>query len=241
MPYPPPGSYCSTPHWRNEASSTTSCNPDTLLYLGADLDVHMLKYMQPWERQAVFYDQFKDDAVPPDLLLHYEDVHRRDSRPAWKNSSRNMRPCPKRECAWPLTQLLQARMEEDPAFTRVRAVANLTIRFELRRQYGLTRTLHYMLENNAAVIEARWTTPRHDASGGRRDTLPDVSWWGGADEQQRGLSWHHSPASLRVSTIAMPGSAFQGPGKAVRAAFRRSRGRSEARPRWRSACASRVT
>ena len=39
------------------APSNSTCDPgDTLLYLGADADVHMLRLLHPWEHHAVFVD-----------------------------------------------------------------------------------------------------------------------------------------------------------------------------------------
>lgn len=196
--YPAAPPYCQPPptplSWRTSASSNrSSCRPDTLLYIGADVDVHMLKLMQPWERHAIFVDSMTGDGFVnvrqgDDVLDRYLSTHRYDGRPSWRTSSAALRPCTQLRCAAPLTRLLQARMEEDPAFTRVRVAGNLSLRFELRSHYGLVRSLRYYVTGADVLLK-------------------------------RGLIWKEMPY-LRVSTIAMPGSAGMASGHELRTAFR---------------------
>ena len=126
-----------------------ACNPDTLLYIGADVDINMLKLMQPWEKSAVFFDGMLDRYGNTDLKstmeAEYINRHQGDVRPSWRRTSGNLRPCKQLSCAEPLTILLKERMEEDGAFSHVFSQGNLSIEFELQWQPGLTRTLRYVV------------------------------------------------------------------------------------------------
>ena len=127
---------------------TATCRPNTLLYVGADVDVHMLKLMQPWETQAVYFDSMKLNygAQPGyDLTSKYNEVHEGDTRSAWKKTSAGLRPCPQLRCAGPLTELLQQRMKQERGFAHVRVRANLCIEFSLRSSPEVTRSLKYVI------------------------------------------------------------------------------------------------
>ena len=134
------------------------CTPDTLLYVGADVDVHMLKFMQPWETQAIYFDGMKlnygseDEA---DVTRYYRFDHRSDTRSAWQKTSASLRPCPELQCASPLTELLVERMKQENGFSHVRAHANLSIEFALRSAPNLTRSLTYVIaEDGHSLLES---------------------------------------------------------------------------------------
>ena len=138
-------------------NANSTCKPDTMLYIGPDLDVHMLKLMQPWERQAVYIDALSSEGYDEEEakkagldaggpLASYMNNHRNDHRSAWKRTSAQLRPCGSHtQCAAPLTEALAMRMQQDAGFDHVHILGNLTIRFELRRELGVPRTLRYIV------------------------------------------------------------------------------------------------
>ena len=107
----------------------------------------MLTLLQPWERHAIFVDPMTADGDPKanaEIFRGYASTHAHDLRPSWRTGSDRLRPW-QESYASPLTHLLRARMEEHPAIARVKALGNLTIHFELRRQPGYVRTLRYLV------------------------------------------------------------------------------------------------
>ena len=148
---PPPACEANMSKTRHHGS----CSADTLLYIGADLDVHMLQLMQPWERQAIFVDSFHGDSfyygpsaqngTNDSPLAHYTREHRNDRRSAWRDGSGALRPCTGMRCVAPLTQKLIARMKQVLGFMRIHELGNLTVRFELCREPGVKRTLRYVM------------------------------------------------------------------------------------------------
>ena len=193
-----------------DVSNTTRCRQgDSLLYVGADLDVHMLKLMQPWEREAIFVDPMTDHhgrfsasaqrGEGDSPLSHYVRRHHADRRPAWMQTSASFRPCTNLLCAPSLTSLLEARMQQDAGFSRVKVLGNLTLRFELRREPGLARTLRYVVADSEDVFQGP-----HEGEGS------SAKLWGGTY-----ASLHH-----RLSTLAMPGAAGNAPAHLMGSALR---------------------
>ena len=130
--------------------------PDALLYVGADLDVHMLKMMQPWETLAVFIDDFTggDGGYATHRAMAYQRAHSDDPRTHWRWSSASIRPCPDARCMKPLMRMVVGRMKQDAEFTQVHMeklaanedrIANATVLFQLQRQPGVTRRLSYVI------------------------------------------------------------------------------------------------
>ena len=151
---------CGKPWWTQQLqhrrhimdSSGSVCQPpDSLLYVGADLDVYALTLMQPWERTAIFVDHLLGDETMMKMLVKYEARHRNDPRLAWRQSSLRLRPCTQSWCAANLTSQLVQRMVDMPdLFTRVRALGNLSIAFELNNQLGIARELKYVIGRSQA-------------------------------------------------------------------------------------------
>eukprot|EP00316_Scyphosphaera_apsteinii_P022536 CAMPEP_0119317432 /NCGR_PEP_ID=MMETSP1333-20130426/43119_1 /TAXON_ID=418940 /ORGANISM="Scyphosphaera apsteinii, Strain RCC1455" /LENGTH=151 /DNA_ID=CAMNT_0007323365 /DNA_START=408 /DNA_END=860 /DNA_ORIENTATION=+ len=115
----------------------------------------MLKLMQHWERHAYFLDGFigvedrEENARVNHIGESYARSHSNDPRPAWRSSSNHIRPCRGR-CHHSLMQLVLGRMNEDPAFTHIQVLGNLSVNFELRRELGRTRTLQYVLAESGS-------------------------------------------------------------------------------------------
>mmetsp|Transcript_45404 Transcript_45404/g.119231 ORF Transcript_45404/g.119231 Transcript_45404/m.119231 type:complete len:309 (-) Transcript_45404:45-971(-) len=146
-PYPcMPGTWLTSARDLQDLTGSSCRQPDTLLYIGADLDVYMLTLMQPWETTAVYFDKLESEPKGEELTLMYEREHRKDPRPAWRTSSYAFRPCRYRACAEPLTRVLHDRMVQEPSlFAQVRVDGNMSISFELQRQRGIARSLRYVV------------------------------------------------------------------------------------------------
>ena len=137
---------------RSACGASSACPPgDTLLYLGADIDVQMVKQMQPWEHHAVFFDGLlgeenrTENAAFNWVAEGYARNHRNDPRPSYRLTSNPLRPCPRQRCAGQLTQLLQQRLTDTSGVQRVQVVGSLRLQFELRREPTVVRTLRYVV------------------------------------------------------------------------------------------------
>ncbi len=138
---------------------TETCRPDTLLYLGADVDTQMLEQLQPWELNAVYSDAMigrvdraenaRINNVAEDFARHHAD----DERRAYRLTSNAFRPCPYLSCAAPLTALVQARLEASRVFEGVHVPRNLSFRFEMG---GRARRLDYMVADFQVFVESKF-------------------------------------------------------------------------------------
>ena len=67
----------------------SQCTADTFVYIGADIDVQMLSHLLPWETRAVFVDPFVQSLQS---VSYYTRNHRKDPRPAYRQTSTALRP-----------------------------------------------------------------------------------------------------------------------------------------------------
>ena len=110
----------------------SGCAADTLFYPGSDVDVQVLRWLQPFERRAIFVDQL---AAPETLtgLEHvfpaFEKDHANDPRLSYRNTTRLLRrmrdPV---QVAAGLDKLIVARLR-DTGFTSVESLGGLRFSF----------------------------------------------------------------------------------------------------------------
>ena len=131
-----------------------SCAADTLLYLGSDIDMQALKWLAPWETRAVFMDSLDEQHDTrhgtSTLAEQYEDFHRGDSRPSYREHSgpiRAMRNVHERNER--LHSLLAARLV-DEGFTDVMPIGNLSFSFV---HVGIKRTLEFIVDQVDGLLE----------------------------------------------------------------------------------------
>ena len=131
------------------------CSPapkrDTFLYMGSDVDVSLLRLLQPWETRAVFYDTFL--APGENLPIHpfeaYAKAHRFDSRRSHRETTLPLRPVNNSSARRRLGELVLRRLhdEERNNISDARMLGDaqaLRFRFLLN---GVRRTLRLYIDN----------------------------------------------------------------------------------------------
>ena len=88
-----------------------TCTPNTMLYLGADLDIAPLHYLRSWERRAVLVDWMQMPGLPPRLFDEYEQKHGSDNRSGYKMTSQEVRLAQGAEKRALLAHVLQLRLQ----------------------------------------------------------------------------------------------------------------------------------
>lgn len=110
---------------------------NTLLYLGADIDMQMLKYLGANETHAIYVDPLVSSTGGLD---DYAKVHATDPRPWYRNTSMLLRPFTKHAVPQ-LHELLLGRLAHEIGLRADPTVlANMTIRFAMS---GKERVLRY--------------------------------------------------------------------------------------------------
>ena len=115
------------------------CRPRVFLYVGSDVDVSLLRYLQPWETLAVFWDDFS----APDLdFSGWTRAHSDDSRSSYRTTTAALRPYDPNRHMEAMASLVLGRLHDTSGIEDARRTGNLSFKFELggKRRRLLLRT-----------------------------------------------------------------------------------------------------
>jgi hypothetical protein len=137
---PPSHYFCSTGNVVAECPAA-----DTFLYLGSDIDVQMLRLLQPSETNVIFWDTMKQEGLEA-WFAEYDKDWRDDTRRSYKETSLPLRPLDRSNPAaiHRFGELVLRRMRETEAISNVTAnLPQLRFNFVL---HGRRRRLRYVLD-----------------------------------------------------------------------------------------------
>ena len=144
-----------------------------LLYIGSDVDMHVLHYLEDNETHAVFIDPFpgdnretKSDEAGANELVLWEKRHKNDPRISFRRSTRGFRPW-KRSMRRSFSRFVMARLM-DEGFKSVCSPQPMEFAFLVR---GIRRRLSFLAGDTAPM---RYQTSAVCDSGVRVSTVVSI-------------------------------------------------------------------
>ena len=114
------------------------CRATQFLYVGSDIDVSLLRFMQPWETSAIYWDDFRAPGT-----MHYRG-HPPNTSDGLDLTTENLRPLQRRDAqqVQRLERLILRQLNEVEEITAARKAARMRFSFFL---HGIMRSLHFRL------------------------------------------------------------------------------------------------
>lgn len=133
-------------------------NNGLMVYIGADLDMHALTLLRPWETNALFVDSFQSK-IDDGISSSYKSDHFNETRSSFFRTSDEVRPWVNDSLHWStLSSLVTARMF-DAGFSNIQAPSPGHFKFMYG---GIPRSLKYLTNNmmdmRCAITKKNCTT-----------------------------------------------------------------------------------
>mmetsp|Transcript_11353 Transcript_11353/g.19032 ORF Transcript_11353/g.19032 Transcript_11353/m.19032 type:complete len:284 (+) Transcript_11353:148-999(+) len=172
----------------NSVNVSEKC-ADTFVYFGADVDVALLRILQPWETRAIFWDRYgsivddeSDDSSIVNVFRNWEVEHKDDKRRSYRETTLPIRADNALASLQPhaierLGSLVFRRLAETPPYSHVQQKDNLSFSFHLG---GVPRQLDFIIgEIDIRGIYGRYRSYFFGAMGNKRvSTLAYPGVWG---------------------------------------------------------------
>lgn len=155
---------------RCSAQNQSACSggADAFLYLGSDIDVSLLRFMEPWETSAYFWDDM--EAHSEYSYSAFSSDHEQDPRPSYRETTAPLRPLNTSDstAVARFSSLVQRRLAETGPFSAVQPHPSDPLAWHFTFE-GVRRSLNFIVEpiNAHSLRLGIFGRSRGSSSGGR--------------------------------------------------------------------------